>query len=242
MVELLARHESEALADLKPSEKAPVKGEEKTSEKAKASSPSGATPHFLLSECLLPVPAKLVPKIIKGDYVDMAKLLQDSVEAERRRATDSSAAGPSTSQAHRREVPDFLFWLQYFGVYVGMVATHKPENLRQLMVYQTLIIREAQRCGGDGWQGYDMMFGQLAATVPSTGWRQLIFALYTVTFVAQQNGKGKTCHYCLETDYQSGDCALAPRKLGNQVVGQLRRLRFSKYRLYNEVEVSMGYT
>ena len=38
-----------------------------------------------------------------------------------------------------------------------------------------------------------------------------------VTFMAQQDGKGRTC---LETDHQSGDCALAARKPGNQVVGQ----------------------
>ena len=106
VVESLAQHESEALADGKSSKEAPAKGE-KTSEKAKDSSPSGATPPFLLSECLSPVLAKLVAKIIKGDYVDMAELLQDNIEAERQRATDSSAASPSTSQAHRREVPDF---------------------------------------------------------------------------------------------------------------------------------------
>ena len=64
------------------------------------------------------------------------------------------------------------------------------------------------------------MFRQLAATVPSTNWGQLNSELYTVTFVAQQNGKGRTCHYCLETDHQSGNCALASRKPGNQVVGQ----------------------
>ena len=217
VVESLAQHASEALADGKPSEKAPVKGGGKMSEKDKASLPSGSTSPFLLSECLPPVPAKLVAKIVKGDYVDMAELLRDNIEAERRRATDSSAAGLSTSQARRREVPDFLSWLQCFGVYVGIVATHKPEKLRQLMAYQTLMIREARRCGGDGWQGYDTMFRQLAATVPSTDWGQLNSALYTVTFMAQQNGKGKTCQYCLETDHQSGDCALAPRK---QVVGQ----------------------
>ena len=87
---------------------------------------------------------------MKGDYVDMAELLRDNIEADRRRVTDSSAAGPSTSQAHRREVPDFL---SCFGVFVGIVVTHKPEELRQLMAYQTLMIREAWRCGGDGWQG-----------------------------------------------------------------------------------------
>ena len=88
--------------------------------------------------------SKLVAKIVKGDYVDMAELLRVNIEADRRRAMDSSAAGPRTSQAHWREVPDFLSWLQCFGVYVGIVANHKPEKLRQLMAYQTLMIREAR--------------------------------------------------------------------------------------------------
>ena len=61
------------------------------------------------------------------------------------------------------------------------------------------------------------MFRQLAATVPSTDWGQLNSALYAVTFLAQQNGKGKMCHYCLETDHHSSDCALTPQK---QMAGQ----------------------
>ena len=88
------------------------------------------------------------------------------------------------------------------------------------MAYQTIMIREARRYGGDGWQGYDTMFRQLAATVPGTDWGQLNSALYTVTFMAQQNGKGKTCQYCLETDHQSADCALAPKKPAGQTMGQ----------------------
>ena len=98
VVESLAQHESEAIADWKSSEKAPVKGGEKSSEKAKPPSPSGTTPPFLLSECPPPVPIKLVAKIVKGDCVDMAELLRDNIEVDRRRATDSSAAGPSTER------------------------------------------------------------------------------------------------------------------------------------------------
>ncbi len=37
---------------------------------------------FLQSEALPAVPARLVKKILKGEYVDMAELLRDNVEAE----------------------------------------------------------------------------------------------------------------------------------------------------------------
>lgn len=39
---------------------------------------------FILSEGLSPVPAKLVAKIQKGNYVDMAEFLCDNMEWERR--------------------------------------------------------------------------------------------------------------------------------------------------------------
>ena len=72
---------------------------------------------FVLSETLPIVPAKLVRKILSGDFVDMAELLKDNMEAERRR--HASEADPT--QGHlgqpppRREVPDLMSWLQCFS-------------------------------------------------------------------------------------------------------------------------------
>ena len=48
-------------------------------------SSSSETGAFMLGEGLPPVPAKLVAKILKGEFVNMAELLQDNIEAERRR-------------------------------------------------------------------------------------------------------------------------------------------------------------
>ena len=123
---------------------------------------------------------------------------------------------PNASRPQRHEVPDFMSWLQCFGMYVAVVANHKPERIKQLMAYQTIMIREARRCRGAGWQGYDTMFRQLAATTPDKDWGQLNSALYTVTFMAQQNGRGKTCQYCLETDHQGPECAMAPARLAGR--------------------------
>lgn len=39
---------------------------------------------FVLSETLPVVPAKLVKKVVTGDFVDMAELLKDNIEVERR--------------------------------------------------------------------------------------------------------------------------------------------------------------
>ena len=76
---------------------------------------------FVLSEALPVVPAKLVRRILKGKYVDMAELLSDNLEAERRRAlADYRESRPRVG---RREVPDLLSLLKCFGLYAAIVAS-----------------------------------------------------------------------------------------------------------------------
>ena len=109
------------------------------------------TTYFLLGEGLPPIPAKLVVKIQKGDFVDMAKLLQDNIEAESRR---SKKAGASTSNKQLvqswLEVPDILSWVQCFGIYTSIIVQTCLEKIQQLLAYQTTLLREARRCDGTG--------------------------------------------------------------------------------------------
>ena len=62
---------------------------------------------FILSDALPVVPAKLVKCILKPEYVDMAELLKDNMEAERRRML-SDGGLPQSHFANRpthQEVP-----------------------------------------------------------------------------------------------------------------------------------------
>ena len=79
----------------------------------------------------------------------------------------------------------------------------------QLLAYQTMVVREARRCGGRGWQSYNAMFRQQAAISPSVDWSKLNNSLYSTTFLQQQNGRGRICVHCMETDHGSQECALA---------------------------------
>ncbi len=60
-------------------------------------------------------PAKLVKCILTGEYTDVAELLRDNVEAERRRASENG--GSQVPYSGRRELPDFEGWLQCFSSY-----------------------------------------------------------------------------------------------------------------------------
>ena len=114
---------------------------------------------FILSEVLPPVPAKIVTRILRGEFIDMAELLRDNLEAQHRGALQDVPSSTGVSRS-RREVPDLLSWVQCFGIYTAVVASAFPERVHKLLAYQTLIIREARRCGGKGWLAYDSFFRQ----------------------------------------------------------------------------------
>ena len=177
-----------------------------------SSSQEDVTQPFILSEGLPPVPAKLVSKIWKGEFVDMAELLCDNLEALRRGTlTGPSATDAPPAKRPRREVPDLLSWVQCFDTFMAVVASKKPEKLRQLLAYQILMVREARRCGGRGWLAYDTMFRQQVAGDDTADWSKLNSSLYAVSFLAQ-SVKAKSCTLCMEADHGEEDCALARQK------------------------------
>lgn len=165
---------------------------------------------FVLSEGLPPVPHKLAARILRGEYIDMAELLRDNLEAQRRAAsTPSQTQGSAHHQKHRREIPDLLSWVQCFGTYMAVVTSKYPDRVRQLLAYQTLIVREARRCGGRGWLAYDSYFRQQVVGDDSADWSKLNQSLYAVTFIAQgDREKGRSCVICLESDHAEEQCAL----------------------------------
>ncbi len=103
-------------------------------------------PPFILSDGLPPVPPKLVKKIQRGDYVDMAELFRDNMELGRRHPLDAGLGGGA--RPARREVPDLLSWIACFGMYASVVAQKCPNRVRELWAYQTMVVHEARRCGG----------------------------------------------------------------------------------------------
>ncbi len=132
----------------------------------------------------------------------MAELLRDNMEVCRREE--------GTPKPSRRAVPDLLSWVTCFGAYASVVTEKQPERVKELWANQTLIVREARRCGGKGWQAYDSMFRQQAANNSKVVWSQLNSSLYATSFLANQNQRGRTCPHCMETDHAAQNCALAP--------------------------------
>ena len=166
---------------------------------------------FILSEGLPPVPHKLTVRILKGEYVDMAELLRDNLEVERRASSTKQPAGSTATVQNkpRREIPDLLSWVQCFGTYMAIITSQFPNRTKELLAYQTLIVREARRCGGRGWLAYDSYFRQQVVGDDSADWSRLNQSLYAVTFITQgDRERAKSCVRCLESDHMEEQCAL----------------------------------
>ena len=89
---------------------------------------------FILNEALPVVPPKLVKRIIKGEYVHTAELLNDNMKAECQQALMESEVSPYVSQ-HKpghREVPNMLSWLHCFSLYSAVVCCSHPTRAKQL--------------------------------------------------------------------------------------------------------------
>jgi len=168
--------------------------------------PIAATP-FILSEALPVVPPKLVKRIVRGDYIDMAEMLSDNMELERRRALAESEGIANVKQSGRREIPDVLSWLHCFSLYAAVLCTRYPDKAKQLWAYQALMITETRRCGGRGWRLYDTTFRQQLTSLETADFAKLNDSLYATTFLAYGT-KRQCCPNCLLPDHSAEECAL----------------------------------
>ena len=166
---------------------------------------------FIISEALPVIPAKLVKKVERGEFVDMADFLKDNIEAERRRLTGGMNESP-LARSSRREVPDLLSWLQSYSMFAAVVSNKYPNKTRELWAYQAIMLAESRRCGGRGWSLYDAAFRQQMASYEEVDFSRINQSLYATTFLAYRGGGGTFCQSCLASDHSYEDCALHPSR------------------------------
>ena len=58
----------------------------------------------------------------------------------------------------QRQIGSLITWVSSFITYVGIVAEAHPEQVREMLGYMRLIIREAHKHGSQGWLTYDTVF------------------------------------------------------------------------------------
>lgn len=166
---------------------------------------------LILSPAADPIPHRLVQRIQAGEFVEMRDLLADNVslhgQLEDIHGPAPLAATPLPFRPRLREVPSLQSWMYCFIAYVAVRST--DQLTRDLLAYGRLIIREALRHGGNGWQEYDRSFRRQAAIDSSIQWNTLLPGLQAATLVGSGGGTGVFCTICREPDHSAPQCALA---------------------------------
>ncbi len=158
---------------------------------------------FVLNLVLPVVPARLVKRIVKGDFVDIAEILCDNLEAEKRRAQVELEPGKSNSQAQaRREIPDLTSWVQCFALYASVIQANFPDKGRDLWAYLGVIASEYRRVGGSGWRLYDVAFRQQFVSMESADFGKVDTTLFATTFLTYRRSE-HSCVGCLPAGHDS---------------------------------------
>ena len=149
----------------------------------------------ILSSALQPIPARLVRQICAGEFVEMRDLLSDNIAVGNQlEAIQGPLINSVTTAALRpriREVPSLTSWVFCYLAYVAVRTS--DQTTWDLITYCRLIVREALRHGGQGWQEYDRSFRAQAATN-----------------LSQRAAGGSFCTLCRGVDHSSSQCSLSP--------------------------------
>ena len=169
--------------------------------------PATQSQGLILSPALEPIPARLVGRIASGQFVEMRDLLSDNIALhDQLEAVQGMHYAPNSVRPRLREVPSLTSYVFCFTAYI---ATRTTDPLtRDMLAYCRLIIREALRHGGTGWQEYDRNFRRQVAINPAIAWNTMLPDLQATTMLGQREGGGTFCHLCMGMDHSASHCAL----------------------------------
>ena len=157
-------------------------GSGESSSSRKVEGTSGAVAQkFQLGPTLPVVPARLVRRVQRGDYVDMVELTEENLELELRRSIESDDGKP-ISLNKLKPVPDVLTSARSFCLYAGIVVSAHPSKARDLLAYLATLLAGTEK--GDWWRAYDSRFRQQLPSLKSAEFGRLDQALFTRTIFA----------------------------------------------------------
>ncbi len=96
----------------------------------------------------------LVRRIQAMEFVEMKELLPDNLALAERLEALPVRLGQPAKPAEQREIGSLITWVSSFTTYVAIMAEAQPGQVRDMLAYMRLILREAYKHGGHGWLTY----------------------------------------------------------------------------------------
>ena len=178
----------------------------------------------------LPLPAKLVKRILDLEFVDMVELVPDSW----RYQEEEAKCCHQPKRQRRGPVTDILLWVECYVSLVEVLCTGHPDKVPEFMAYQQTIVKAHRTFLGEGWVTYDTCFRRKAAAMKSLQWGQVDFNLYNETFTGRAKSLVR-CQYCASEHHTSTECTFAPELPHQATSSRQVQTRYDTSRLANNI-------
>ena len=150
-------------------------------------------------EALPPVPKALVSKIISWQFVEMPELLPEYWPV----ARDDYNKRAATRRP--KVIEDFHTWLQCFALYCGVLGSHHPAAIPELVAYLVTISRAKQDYEGRAWAHYDTFYRRNAAVTNNKRWSVINPSIYAQCFTGKASGTLR-CELCRSPNHTTKIC------------------------------------
>ncbi|KAK3732476.1 hypothetical protein QZH41_003779 [Actinostola sp. cb2023] len=163
-----------------------------------------------------PLDEALQDKLIRGEYIDLALLLPDSLQvrddSQYKFGVDDSVPGSAVKLLRTKKplIDSFYKWIDAYTRYMSIIINTFPRRALEMVRYQAIICRGFATYKGFAWLTYDESFRRRRAahdrTIP---WDRIDLELWTVTFA----GLAKPhCTVCFSPYHKQEDCPSGDRR------------------------------
>ena len=156
---------------------------------------------FQLGATLPVLPARIVKRIVRGDFVDIAESSEANLELEMRNSAVADE-GKASSKGKLPPVPSLASWAKRFCLYAGVVISAHPEKAKDMFAYMALILSSEGGPCGEWWRWYDRRFRQQLPPLESAEFGKLDQPLYsTALAMASAGGSAPPVVQTMKTDW-----------------------------------------
>ncbi len=157
---------------------------------------------------MLPIPQKVVKRILELAFVEMGDLMPEVWMREEEEASVSrnvlilpkKRVGPVT---------DIGQWVQRFASFVSVLSTRYPKAVPELMAYMATIVKCSKDYHGVAWAQYDRGFRKQMATLRDLRWSRINPTLFSLCFSGKVR-RNTMCNWCLAQSYDTDSCPENP--------------------------------
>lgn len=163
-------------------------------------------------EGIQPVLGKIVQKVDRNEFVDLADLLQDQFPTEEFTLPASHSGlvlvqSLETLKKKKKKITDFQAWVEALMVFVAIKCRRSNPEVAGIMAYGVVMSQTAREHSLERWTMYDRKYRESAGATKEVDWSRLNSSLWNRCFSGQPINSGqKLCSVCNFSGHSAWEC------------------------------------